>query len=74
VPRLIASVIPDPAEPALGAVWLDTHVELPDDAPSEFRDVFTGATIVAERGGTSASTIPAATLFAQLPVALLVAT
>jgi (1->4)-alpha-D-glucan 1-alpha-D-glucosylmutase len=73
VPRLIASVIPDAAEPALGSVWMDTRVELPEDAPSAFRDVFTGAAIVAERGGTSITTMPAATLFEQLPVALLVA-
>ncbi|HEY3045669.1 MAG TPA: hypothetical protein VGJ39_16685, partial [Vicinamibacterales bacterium] len=73
--RLIASVVPDADGPPLGAVWLDTRVELPDDAPAAFRDVLTGATIEAERGdtGTPVTTIAAATLFERLPVALLVA-
>jgi (1->4)-alpha-D-glucan 1-alpha-D-glucosylmutase len=73
VPRLVASVIPDAAGSPPGAVWLDTRVELPDDAPSAFRDVLTGSTIVAERGGTSTATVAAGTLFELLPVALLVA-
>src|SRR5207249_8844887 len=84
VPRLLASVIPDGPGgiigteapcPPLGAVWLDTRVELPDDAPTTFRNVLTGATIDVDRGGagTPLTTIAAATLFAQLPVALLVA-
>jgi maltooligosyltrehalose synthase len=72
VPRLLASVIPDTATPPLGAVWLDTRVDLPADAPTSFRDVFTGAAIEAGRGGP-ATAIAAATLFEQLPVALLVA-
>jgi (1->4)-alpha-D-glucan 1-alpha-D-glucosylmutase len=72
VPRLLASVIPDAAAPPLGDVWLDTSVALPADAPTVFRDVFTGATIERERGNT-APTITVATLFAQLPVAMLVA-
>ena len=72
VPRLLASVIPDPATPPLGDVWLDTRVDLPADAPTVFRDVFTGATIELERGNTAAP-IRVATLFEQLPVAMLVA-
>jgi (1->4)-alpha-D-glucan 1-alpha-D-glucosylmutase len=75
VPRLVASVVPDAARPPLGGVWLDTRVELPADAPTAFRDALTGMTIEAERGGTGTpiTTIAAATLFEQLPVALLVA-
>ena len=72
VPRLLASVVPDAATPPLGPVWLGTRVELPADAPPQFRDVFTGATIDAG-GGSTAPSLLAATLFAQLPVALLVA-
>ena len=76
VPRLIASLVPDGTTPPLGAaVWKDTRVELwgaDDGAPVEtFRDVFTGATIVAERTATGRS-IYASTLFDRLPVALLV--
>src|SRR5204862_2419455 len=41
VPRLLASVVPDAATPPLGPVWLGTRVELPADAPPQFRDVFT---------------------------------
>jgi (1->4)-alpha-D-glucan 1-alpha-D-glucosylmutase len=74
VPRLVASVIPDAAGPPLGTVWLDTRVELPADAPRTFHNVLTGATIDVEcdddRGTMS---VPAAVLFAELPVALLVA-
>jgi len=72
VPRLLASVIPDAAAPPLGDVWLDTRVDLPGDAPTVFRDVFTGATIELERESAPAS-ITVATLFEQLPVAMLVA-
>jgi (1->4)-alpha-D-glucan 1-alpha-D-glucosylmutase len=84
VPRLLASIVPDNpgipdtpdiayrAAPPLGAVWGNTRVDLPADAPTTFRDVFTGATIEAGGGGT-ATTIAAAVLFEQLPVALLVA-
>jgi len=72
VPRLLASVIPDPDAPPLGAAWLDTRVILPADAPTSFRDAFTGATIEAGREGP-ATALAAATLFEQLPVALLVA-
>ena len=72
VPRLLASVIPDADAPPLGEVWLDTRVALPADAPTVFRDVITGATIELERGNTAAP-IMVATLFEQLPVAMLVA-
>jgi maltooligosyltrehalose synthase len=72
VPRLLASIVPDAATAPLGAVWQNTRVDLPADAPTAFRDVFTGATIEATPGGAAAS-IAAAKLFEQLPVALLVA-
>jgi len=72
VPRLLASFVPDTPAPPLGAAWLDTHVMLPADAPPSFRDAFTGATIEAGREGP-ATALAAATLFEQLPVALLVA-
>jgi hypothetical protein len=45
---------------------------VPADTPTVFRNVFTGATIETGREGTD-RTIAAATLFAQLPIALLVA-
>jgi (1->4)-alpha-D-glucan 1-alpha-D-glucosylmutase len=78
VPRLVASVVQDGPEgplPPLGHVWADTRMELPEGFPATFRDVFTGARIDAEPAGdgTAATIIPAAALFAQFPVALLVA-
>jgi len=77
VPRCIASLMPDGISPPLGpGVWKDTRLELwglPDDgdAPETFRNVFTGATVHAERTATGQG-IAAATLFDQFPVALLV--
>ena len=74
VPRLIASVIPDPGEPPLGPAWLDTRVELPADAPSRFRNALTGATIDTERSAGDQpgfQTLPVAALFERLPVAML---
>jgi (1->4)-alpha-D-glucan 1-alpha-D-glucosylmutase len=77
VPRLIASLIPDGASPPIGpAVWSDTRVQLPaatfasSAAVPKFRDAFTDATIEAERTGDGL-TIPAARIFEQFPVALL---
>ena len=68
VPRLIASVVPDAAGPPLGAVWLDTRVELAATMRRRpFAMCLTGATIDAERGGDRVATIAAATLFEQLP-------
>jgi (1->4)-alpha-D-glucan 1-alpha-D-glucosylmutase len=71
VPRLVASVVPEPGQPPLGAVWGDTHVQLPADAPAAFRDIFTGRRF--ESGGDRAAGLSAAQLFEELPVALLVA-
>ena len=73
VPRLIATLIPAATAPPLGAsVWNDTRVELPGvEHHGAFRDVFTGAELEPERGADG-FTIPAATLFEQFPVALLV--
>ncbi len=79
VPRCIASLMPDGFSPPLGpAVWKDTRLELPSvagaaDLPASFRNVFTGATIGAERTATGLG-IAAATLFDSFPVALLVPT
>jgi (1->4)-alpha-D-glucan 1-alpha-D-glucosylmutase len=78
VPRIVASLMPDPSAPPLGrSVWTDTRVELPPgqrdpiDSCALLRDAFTGAEVRAERIG-GVWTIPAAVLFAQFPVALLV--
>jgi (1->4)-alpha-D-glucan 1-alpha-D-glucosylmutase len=81
VPRLIASLVPDATSPPLGrAVWADTRIDLSTLAEANgpaggwgLKDVFTGATIEAERID-GVPTLPAATLFDRFPVALLVRT
>ena len=69
VPRLIATLTPDGSPPVGPAVWHDTRIEVGD--ARSFRDVFTGATIAPQQTA-SGYAIPAATLFARFPVALLV--
>jgi (1->4)-alpha-D-glucan 1-alpha-D-glucosylmutase len=57
-----------------GDEWGDANVMLPEDAPAAFRNVFTGALLEAVRdAGAHVTTLPATKLFAELPVALLVA-
>jgi hypothetical protein len=72
--------MPDASGPPLGrGVWNDTRVELPPSlvgphgAPLVLRDVFTGAQLQAE-SIEGRWTIPAAALFEQFPVSLLVPT
>jgi hypothetical protein len=71
---LIASMIPEGTAPPLGAVWLDTRIDLPGPTRSAYdrayRDVFTNAVVepVSVDGGLA---IPAATIFDGFPVALL---
>jgi len=74
VPRFVASLTPGAAAPPIGrCAWTDTRIELPPEwaGPKTFREVFTGATLDAEDTG-GGHTIPAASLFEQFPVALLV--
>jgi (1->4)-alpha-D-glucan 1-alpha-D-glucosylmutase len=72
VPRFVASLIPDADTPPFGAaVWSDTHVDLPPDAPPRFRDAFTGATVEVTRG-TGGPMLSAASLFERFPIALLI--
>jgi len=74
VPRLVAALIPDAATPPVGrAVWSDTRVELREGAAGSYCDAFTGTTIEVERV-SGVSTIAAATMFGQFPVALLTST
>ena len=58
--------------PIGSSVWADTHVHVPNDAPTTFRHALTGATIEARATGDGLA-IPAAALFEDFPVALLVA-
>jgi (1->4)-alpha-D-glucan 1-alpha-D-glucosylmutase len=63
VPRLTAGL----GFPPLRDLWKDTAVHLPPDAPASWRDALTGGEDVSARDGY----LPAAALFAHLPVALL---
>jgi (1->4)-alpha-D-glucan 1-alpha-D-glucosylmutase len=63
VPRLMAKHT-RPGKPPLGAkIWQDTRIELPRDAPSQWKDIFTGAELQ--------SPLLAANLLATFPVACL---
>ena len=74
VPRLLVGLAPDPAQPPLGhAVWKETRLIVTDfDSGVRWRHVFTGEVFAAEnRDGQSF--LAAADVFANFPVALLVA-
>jgi maltooligosyltrehalose synthase len=63
----VSAVVPA-GKPPLGQVWGDLALALPEGAPAAWRDVLSGEEVAAEGGA-----LPAAHLFARLPVALLVA-
>jgi (1->4)-alpha-D-glucan 1-alpha-D-glucosylmutase len=73
VPRLVATLTPDAAEPPLGrAVWSDTRIELPRAwCERRFRDAFTGATLAVREEGSSFH-LAAADVFDRLPIGLLI--
>jgi (1->4)-alpha-D-glucan 1-alpha-D-glucosylmutase len=72
VPRLVATLLPDPDVPPLGErIWGDTRVEVTALAPDghSLRNVFTGTSLDVTREDGRA-TVRAADLFAHFPVAL----
>jgi (1->4)-alpha-D-glucan 1-alpha-D-glucosylmutase len=71
-PRLVARLLGGVAKPPLGAeIWKDTGVLLPVGiGTGPLQDVFTGASIPV-RQTEEGTVLDAATIFAQLPVALL---
>jgi (1->4)-alpha-D-glucan 1-alpha-D-glucosylmutase len=72
VPRLVSAISPDAATPPLGAAWHDTRIALGAfDARRPLVDVLTGAEAPVE-DVDGRPTLGASTLFARLPVALLV--
>ena len=69
VPRLVASLERNGSAP-LGAVWRDTRIAVPDEAPRCYRQAFTGECAqVFEDGGRR--WIRAADVFARFPIAFL---
>jgi (1->4)-alpha-D-glucan 1-alpha-D-glucosylmutase len=75
VPRLLARLVPDPSQPPLGQhVWGDTRLPLEEIDPGlGWRNVFTGVTISAESEPEHRRALALAELFADFPVALLMA-
>jgi (1->4)-alpha-D-glucan 1-alpha-D-glucosylmutase len=73
VPRLLTTLVPPGGVPLGAAIWRDTALIVPGIAPGQrCRHVFTGATIRAgDDQGQGA--LPLAEVFADFPVALLVA-
>ena len=74
VPRLLVGLAPDRAQPPLGpVVWEETRLILTDVGSGlRWRNVFTGE-ILASENRDDPSSLAAADLFANIPVALLVA-
>ena len=72
VPRLMASLIPDPSQVPLGeAVWRDTRLVLPVEASSrEWRNIYTGESLSATEQDGHFS-VAVAEVFAHFSVALL---
>ncbi|HYM23880.1 MAG TPA: hypothetical protein VEU08_11740, partial [Vicinamibacterales bacterium] len=70
VPRLVASLLPDAANPPIGAaIWSDTRIALPSGA--RLRNIFTNDELTPENGD-GGWTIPASAAFDRFPVAVLV--
>jgi (1->4)-alpha-D-glucan 1-alpha-D-glucosylmutase len=67
VPRLIAQLLGEMNPAPLGAVWGDTALPLPNEAPSTWSNLFTGEEHVANTGRLSLRDV-----FAHFPVAALV--
>jgi maltooligosyltrehalose synthase len=58
--------------PLGGSVWADTHLLLPKDLPSTWRDIFTGETRQATVSG-DAPVLAVGDLLSRFPIALLTA-
>jgi (1->4)-alpha-D-glucan 1-alpha-D-glucosylmutase len=69
VPRLVATLAPDGTAP-LGAVWGDTRISVPDDAPRCYRQLFTGACATVFEDNAR-RWVRAADVFAHFPIGFL---
>jgi len=68
VPRLVTELNPDGVAPTGEDTWMDTQLRLPDGAPTEWLDVFSGAKIHLT---DSEQELRAANVLQHLPIALL---
>ena len=64
-PRMLSRIIPEGKNP-INEFWRDTVVELPDDAPTNWRNVFTG------KFTPGTGSLPLNTVLRDFPVALLI--
>jgi (1->4)-alpha-D-glucan 1-alpha-D-glucosylmutase len=73
VPRLVASVTPEPDVPPLGErVWGETVLDISGLPAARYRDALTDRCLAVQPGGNQA--LRAADVFAQFPIALLLST
>jgi (1->4)-alpha-D-glucan 1-alpha-D-glucosylmutase len=71
VPRLPATLLPDPEATPLGErVWGDTAVRLPEGSPQPYRNVLTGRCVSPVNQGDGVALL-AAEIFEDFPIALL---
>ncbi|MGI9017760.1 MAG: malto-oligosyltrehalose synthase [Euzebya sp.] len=71
-PRLLGRVTDGGRFPPLGRIWADTEIDLPDGVT--WHNLLTGHTVEARPGSSDTGTaVAVAELFADLPVALLIA-
>jgi (1->4)-alpha-D-glucan 1-alpha-D-glucosylmutase len=71
VPRLVATLLPDPGVPPLGeAIWGETHLVVPMTGRREYRNVFTDRRVPI-RHENGLATVHSADVFDLFPIALL---
>ncbi|PKN01477.1 MAG: malto-oligosyltrehalose synthase [Elusimicrobia bacterium HGW-Elusimicrobia-1] len=66
-PRLLSAVLRGATSEPVGAAWGNTRIILPDGAPAEWRNIFTGANV-----GADGASIPVSSALANFPAAVLV--
>jgi (1->4)-alpha-D-glucan 1-alpha-D-glucosylmutase len=69
VPRLVATLTPDAALPVGERIWADTRIVLPRTAAAALHDIFLERCVELRSEGRAS--VPAADLFAGLPIACL---
>jgi len=65
VPRFVTSLVRPGQLPVGQEVWQDTRIDLPPDAPAEWRDAITGSTL------STRGELPVGDILSQFPVSIL---
>jgi maltooligosyltrehalose synthase len=71
VPRFVRKLSPSTRPPVGKRLWKDTRLQLPERGPSEWQNVFTGATLVTSERDNAAGGLLVHEVCPLLPVALL---